>query len=129
MLNEEQRKTIFKSIKKTLKEDSRNISRVTFLAFAFNRGAKYRDIERTTNWDKQDRDYGNPPGNIASQVLSNSITTKLVSQLNPKFSSLWRRTPEVTDEEWKEATELYHTLYKEVASWFLEPADETVSGG
>lgn len=129
MLNEEQRKLIFKSIKKTLKEDSRNISRVTFLAFAFNRGLKYRDVERTTCWDVQDRINGKAPGYIASYTLSTGVAMKLVSQLYPKFTSVWARHPSVTDEEWEEMTQLNAALYKEVTSWFMEPADEAVSGG
>jgi hypothetical protein len=52
-----------------------------------------------------------------------------VNRLYPKFTSIWKRHPDVTDQEWKEMTELNDALRKEVESWFVEPADEAVSGG
>lgn len=127
MLTEENKKTVFKSLKKELKENSRSISRSTFLAFAFIRGRKYREVEHHTHWDFVE---GYRPGALAGNLLSHGIVFTIIKQIYPKFVNFYSYDPNFFDDETKEIIkEIYKSLMEELKAWFLEGSDEVVSRG
>lgn len=119
MLNEDQKKAVFKSLRGYFKQNSRKISRAQFLAFAYIRGYKYRDIEKTTHWDIQDRANGNKEGYIASEVLSYQVCTEILKITVPEFKSIWDPT----------VHHIYTELKLNLKAWFTESENETVSCG
>lgn len=130
MLTEEQKKVVFKKIKEELKSNPKNISRVTFLTFAFVRGFKYRKVEEKTNWDTQCIENGLRPGTIAANVFTHHMIEKIVSSLYDDYEGRWRANSKLSSEQKEEIEELIKDLsLRVVLDWFTEKSDEAVSGG